>query len=489
MSSPVAPLKPYQVWLVVIVASIGFLFDTYELLMFPVIARPAIMELAQLPEQSAEIPGWIGRINWLTALSGGIFGLMGGLFIDRFGRKKIMVASIMLYSFSPVFAAFSTSLWMLIVFRCTTFIGVCVEFVAAITWLSELFTEKRSRQLAVGWTQAFASVGGLLVTAVAGYVITHLDQFPALPMGGEQGTKTAWRYTLLTGMIPGLMIALMLPFVPESRIWAERKRNGTLIRPRLSELFTKDLRRTTLVTACLSACAYGAAFGALQLTPPQIVPGLPEFAAPRAEIMKEGKQLEAKLENKDQLPPEEVKDLTKQVGANKGKLKELQKQTQQKGSEVQLWQELGGLLGRIALAILVVVIIKHRLLLRIFQFPGLIIFPVTYMLFFRDQPELFPMGIALAGFCTVAQLSYFGEFLPKVFPTHLRGTGGSFATNVGGRMIGTSAGFVTTSVVAPMMAGDNNFAKVSMAAGIVGASVCVIGLIASCFLPEPKAEE
>ena len=44
-----------------------------------------------------------------------------------------MVGSILLYSVSPVAAALSTELWMLILFRCTTFIGVCVEAVAAVT--------------------------------------------------------------------------------------------------------------------------------------------------------------------------------------------------------------------------------------------------------------------------------------------------------------------------------------------------------------------
>ena len=84
---------------------------------------------------------------WVAALCGGVFGLLGGWLIDRFGRKRIMAASILLYSFSPVAAAFSTSLTMLIVFRCTTFIGVCVEAVAAVTWLSELFADLRDERL------------------------------------------------------------------------------------------------------------------------------------------------------------------------------------------------------------------------------------------------------------------------------------------------------------------------------------------------------
>jgi hypothetical protein len=88
---------------------------------------------------------------------------------------------------------------------------------------------------------------------------------------------------------------------------------------------------------------------------------------------------------------------------------------------------------------------------------------------------------------TVAQFSYFGEYLPKVFPLHLRGTGGSFATNVGGRMIGTSGALVTGTLIAPYMPGDT-FTQVATAAAITGTSVYVLGLLATFWLPEPKDE-
>src|SRR5205085_1235118 len=88
--------------------------------------------------------------------------------IDRLGRKSVMIGSIFVYSLSPVLAGLSTNLAWLIFFRCTTFVGVCVEFVAAVTWLSELFPDKRQRELVVGWTQAFASVGGLVADVRGG---------------------------------------------------------------------------------------------------------------------------------------------------------------------------------------------------------------------------------------------------------------------------------------------------------------------------------
>jgi hypothetical protein len=80
-----------------------------------------------------------------------------------------------------------------------------------------------------------------------------------------------------------------------------------------------------------------------------------------------------------------------------------------------------------------------------------------------------------------------GEYLPKVFPVHLRGTGGSFATNVGGRMIGTSMAFLTTNLLAPALGGTGPL-FVAKAAAIVGFAMFAIGLGLSFLLPEPPAE-
>src|SRR6476660_1004829 len=180
-------MSPLVRTLVLIVAAIGFLFDTYELLMFPVIGSDAVAELLSSPgspvsPQSDVVRLWAGRMLWIAALCGGVFGLLGGWLIDRFGRKTVMIGSILVYSFSPVCAAFSTELWMLILFRCTTFIGVCVELVAAVTWLAELFTDKRTREMAIGWTLATASLGGILVTEVYNLIVPNAGSLPALPV-------------------------------------------------------------------------------------------------------------------------------------------------------------------------------------------------------------------------------------------------------------------------------------------------------------------
>jgi MFS family permease len=542
-------------FIVLTIASIGFLFDTYELLMTPLVGVPAIAELLQLPPNNPIVTDWTGRMLWISALCGGIFGLMGGWLIDQFGRKRIMALSIFLYSFSPCAAGFSSSLPVFVFFRSLTFVGVCIEFIAAITWLAELFPDRKQREFALGFTQAFASLGGILVTAVNGWIVTHANDLPTLPLPDFLNAHASWRYTLMTGLLPALPIALLLPLVPESRVWLERRASGSLSRPSLGGLFSPELRRTTLVTAALSACAYGAAFGALQLTPLRVIPGTPELAEQRKDLkplqdeakqingellkldpslkaeyaanpalqtlaakraknriafraaMKAGDKAKADAINADfKALGEELDKLTtahpatktlitdrekllKQLGDNREKQEPLDKAVKARGNQAQLWQEMGGLAGRLVLAALVVMAVARRTLLRIFLIPGLLAVPLTYFSLYHTGGAGLDWGIAICGLLIVAQFSYFGEFLPKVFPLHLRGTGGSFATNVGGRMIGTSAAFLTTNVIAPMMPGASTFDKVALAAGVVGTSVFVIGFILSFLLPEPPTQE
>src|SRR6185436_6987540 len=102
----------------------------------------------------------------------------------------------------------------------------------------------------------------------------------------------------------------------------------------------------------------------------------------------------------------------------------------------------------------------------------------------RTDLELLKWGIFLSGLVTVAQFSFWGNYLPRMYPTHLRGTGESFAANVGGRMLGTSFAFVMTTI-ASNLAGAPHL-QTAKAAAIVAALCCVLGLALSFRLPEPK---
>jgi hypothetical protein len=320
---------------------------------------------------------------------------------------------------------------------------------------------------------------------------------PTLPVGDPE--NAAWRYTLMTGLIPALLIVFLLPFVPESSVWMERKRAGTLKRPRFAEIFAPGLLRTTLVATVLSACAYAAAFGTLQVTVTLGVPGLnlPHLAEARAEIqpiIKANQALQEEMQSLDKESPEH-REKEKEYNDNLRKIGKISKdKVQPSREEVQFMQELGGLGGRVLLAVALLFIVSKRLLLWLFQVPGLLIIPVVWFFVFANQPEYFTWGVFLAGACIVSQFSYFGEYLPKVFPVHLRGTGGAFATNVGGRMIGTSAALLTTGAIAPLLTawtggGPVTPAKVALAAGVTGVLVFAVGFLVSFFLPQPPPEK
>src|SRR3954471_20169937 len=101
-------LTPMQ-WLICTIAAIGFAFDTYELLVLPLIVRPALMEMAKLRPGTPEFNSWVGLLLFIPAVAGGIFGMLGGYLTDRLGRRRVLVWSILIYAFSAMGAGFATS--------------------------------------------------------------------------------------------------------------------------------------------------------------------------------------------------------------------------------------------------------------------------------------------------------------------------------------------------------------------------------------------
>src|SRR5262245_35866362 len=140
-----ARLTPLQ-WAICITAAIGFAFDSYVLLMLPLIVRPALQELLRAGPADPHINQWVGYLFYWPAVAGGVFGLLGGYLTDLFGRRRVLVWSILLYAIGGLAAGYSTSVQQLLFWRCCMFVGVCVEFVAAVAWLAELFPNARQRE-------------------------------------------------------------------------------------------------------------------------------------------------------------------------------------------------------------------------------------------------------------------------------------------------------------------------------------------------------
>ncbi len=280
-------------------------------------------------------------------------------------------------------------------------------------------------------------------------------------------------------------------------MWAAKRAAGTLRRPSIAALFSPQLRRTTLITTVGFACSLGAAFGAIQQMP-QIVPGLKEVQA-KADAVAQKTIDELTAEGKL-----DDKAIQGRARAARGAV------ATKAAAEYTKVQELGGLLGRFLMAIVIVRLASWGWSLRIFQLGGIVVLPLLFWFFVRAENTVFleidltavklghlpittmSLGMFFAGLFTVAQLSFWGNFLPHVYPTHLRGTGESFAANIGGRMIGTSAAAVTL-FLADFMPYEGQgpleaALRFSSASAIIGGLCYAIGLGVSFLLPPPLAE-
>lgn len=467
-------------WLICIIAAIGFAFDIYELLMLPLIIKPALLSLGGTGPDGLPllVPGSPGYTQWarllffVPALAGGVFGLLGGYLTDVFGRRKVLTFSILLYAFSAFAAGFTQTLPQLLVCRCLVFVGVCVEFVAAVAWLAELFPDHNTREKVLGYTQAFSSFGGLLVAAANVLAAKFATSLPAI-----WDTHEAWRYTLISGVIPAIPLILIRPFLPESPEWQKKRDTGTLKRPSIRELFSPALVRTTVLTTLAFAASYGIAFGAIQQLP-QIL-GAPIKGHKEIQQIAKAAQDKAIAEAKEQgktVPPPKLK----QIAGNA---------SDKAVAQVSFWQEIGGLFGRFALAALAVSIVSRRALLRIFQIPALIFVPLFFWWISGnlqgDTLIWVQLGIFVCGFLAVAQFSFWGNYIPMVFPVHLRGTGESFAANIGGRVIGTAAAWFTISL---SQSTPPDPGKMAIAGAVVAGLYALVGAIVTHWLPEPSKE-
>ena len=236
-------------WLVLIAAFLGWLFDGFEMGLFPVVARPALMTFTP-PGVAVDAfvgswMGWITAAFLIGAAAGGlVFGWMG----DRIGRVRAMSISILTYSLFTALGYIAQSPEHLAIFRFIAALGMGGEWSLGVALVMECWPEKL-RPLMAGFIGAAANVGFLLVAWVAKTWTV---------------TQESWRWMFLVGALPAILVFLIRLFVPESEKWkAVANPNNKPLR----EVFRPPLLKHMLFGILFASIALIGTWGSIQWIP------------------------------------------------------------------------------------------------------------------------------------------------------------------------------------------------------------------------------
>ncbi len=234
--------------LTLLAAFLGWLFDGFEIGLFPVVARPALKDMLGTGGD-ALVGEWMGRITAAfllgAAIGGGVFGWLG----DRIGRVRAMTISILVYSLCSGAGYFAKAPEHLAAFRFLAALGMGGEWALGVALVMECWPEKHRPWLA-GAIGAAANLGMVLVALLARLV----------PV-----TQSSWRWMFLVGASPAVLTLLIRLFVPESERWkaavGQHKTNP------LVEVFSPPLLSRTLIGIVLAAVALIGTWGSVQWIP------------------------------------------------------------------------------------------------------------------------------------------------------------------------------------------------------------------------------
>ena len=200
-------------WFVLIVAALGWLFDTMDQQLFNLARVPAIRELLTtsagvVPSDRivAEYAGYATAIFLIGWATGGLFfGVLG----DRIGRAKTMLWTILIYSLCTGLSAFAVGFWDFAFYRFLTGLGVGGEFAVGVALVAEVMPE-RARPFALGLLQALSAVGNIAAAGIS-LGLGRLEETGAV--------GSAWRWMFVVGMFPALLAILIRRRLKEPERW------------------------------------------------------------------------------------------------------------------------------------------------------------------------------------------------------------------------------------------------------------------------------
>ena len=247
-SPPGAALAWRARWLVLTAAFLGWMFDGYEMGLFPVVARPALKQLLAGAGDGA-VGHWMGIATAAflvgAALGGAVFGWLG----DRLGRVRAMGLSILTYSLVTGLGYLATEPWHLAAVRFVSALGMGGQWSLGVALVMECWPEKWRPALA-GAMGAASNIGFLLVGVIA-------RLHPVTP--------EKWRWMMIVAAAPALLVVFIVAFVPESERWQAAMKRAT-VNP-FREVFSSGLRRHTVMGILLASVALIGTWGSATWLP------------------------------------------------------------------------------------------------------------------------------------------------------------------------------------------------------------------------------
>ena len=225
---PQTPTSGRGKWMVLLAALLGWLFDGFEMGLFPVIAKPALKDL--LGNLGTMAPKEIDTLveKWNSLITAGFLvgaatgGVLFGWLGDRLGRVRAMTLSILTYALVSGLGGFATSPWQIVGVRFCAALGMGGEWSLGVALIMEVWGE-RSRALLAGLIGAAANFGYLLVSLLS----ISIGSFQAtLRDLGLPQPWIEWRLLMVLGTLPALLTFFIRMYVPESERWEEEKKTG-----------------------------------------------------------------------------------------------------------------------------------------------------------------------------------------------------------------------------------------------------------------------
>ncbi len=240
-------LSRYQ-RLVLLVAWLGWIFDSMDATIYNLVLTPALRELLG-NRATPENIGWYGGIILAIFLVGwAVGGILFGVLADYLGRARTLVITILIYAIFTGMAAFSHSWWELAIYRFLTAFGIGGEWASGATLVAEVLPESW-RVKGAGVLQSAWGAGYFVAAGV--YLL----------LSGR-----SWRVMFLVGLVPALVGLYARLKVHEPERWkADKPSAGD--RLTLWELFVPARRRDTIVGSALAFVAVFGLWGATNWTP------------------------------------------------------------------------------------------------------------------------------------------------------------------------------------------------------------------------------